>query len=818
MTLPGMLASLVWGAPDWLPAALGLAVVAAATLVWAYRRASGTPRLRAAAATLKALGIVTLVALLVDPLWSTTRVRPGENVVLVLVDSSQSMQVRGKGAAPSAGEALRTVAADERRPWLVRVKQDFDVRRYAFGDRLESRGEFETLAFDGRSSSLYAALEAFRGRYSGRPVAGIVLFSDGSATDTPGATGLASLPPIYPVLPPETAPADDVALVAASATQTGFEDAPVTVQAEARRSGFAGESLVCRVLDEAGKVVASQSQAPSKEGAAAFRFQFRPEKEGLSFYRLDVAPASQAAARAAPSTPSGTAASTSAKPAAANSAAPTSPADTANTEGGEATLANNQRFVQVDRGRGPYRILYVGGMPNPEHKFLGRALAEDRQVELVSLIRIARREPKFDFRTRAGETTNPLFRGFDKVDDETERYDQPVFVRLGLKDESELRDGFPKTADKLFAYHALILDDVEAAMFTTDQMNLISRFVSERGGGLLMLGGPDAFEKGGFARTPVADALPVYLERTQAAPAAPPAGGYRWELTREGRLEPWLRLRANEVDEQKRIEEMPPFRTLNRVSGIKPGAQITAAAVDNGGARHPALVIHTYGRGRAAAMLVGDLWRWRLQVDPENQDLEKTWRQLVRRLTADVPGRVAASSTSVVDDRMSAVRIAVRARDREYKPADNAAVEIAVTTPDGRTVNVSAEPSRTEAGLYEATYVPRLPGAYRAAAKVAGGDGEELGRTETGWTNDSAADEFRRLTPDRAALADLAAKTGGETVEVDELDSFAASLAARPAPETVQSLLPLRHTWWIFAFAVVCLSGEWGLRRWRGLP
>jgi hypothetical protein len=556
MTFPGLFATLVWGAPAWLPAALGLAIVAAVTLVWAYRRAHGSRRLRLTAATLKAVGIATLVALLIDPLWSTSRVRPGENVVILLVDGSASMQVRGRDGAASPGDAFREVVADERRPWLVRVKQDFDVRRYAFGDRLESRGELETLTFDGRSSSLHAALESLRGRYDGRPVAGIVLFSDGAATDALAEGGLAKLPPIYPVLPPETAPADDVALVSASATQTGFEDAPVTVQAEARRSGFAGESLTCRVLDESGKVIQTQTQIPSAEGTAAFRFQFRPEKEGLSFYRVVVAPASQAGASqaAASAAETATAGKNSTASGTGRKGEPDKPT--------EATLVNNERFVQVDRGRGPYRVLYVGGAPNPEHKFLGRALAEDRQVELVSLIRIARREPKFDFRTRAGETTNPLFRGFDKTNDETERYDQPVFVRLGLKDESELRDGFPKTADKLFGYHAVVLDDVEAEMFTTDQMNLLARFVSERGGGLLMLGGPDAFEKGGFARTPVADALPVYLERTKAAPAAPPTGGYRWELTREGRLEPWLRLRANEIDEQKRIDEMPPFRTL----------------------------------------------------------------------------------------------------------------------------------------------------------------------------------------------------------------------------------------------------------------
>jgi len=80
----------------------------------------------------------------------------------------------------------------------------------------------------------------------------------------------------------------------------------------------------------------------------------------------------------------------------------------------------------VDRGQGPYRILYVGGRPNWEFKFLNRAVAADEQLQLPALVRIARREPKFDFRTHAGDQSNPLYRGFDnKPKEEAERYDQP---------------------------------------------------------------------------------------------------------------------------------------------------------------------------------------------------------------------------------------------------------------------------------------------------------------------------------------------------------------------------------------------------------
>ena len=44
---------------------------------------------------------------------------------------------------------------------------------------------------------------------------------------------------------------------------------------------------------------------------------------------------------------------------------------------------------------------------------------------------------------------------------------------------------------------------------------MMADFVSLRGGGLLALGGRLAFAEGGYAGTPVAEALPVELETDQ---------------------------------------------------------------------------------------------------------------------------------------------------------------------------------------------------------------------------------------------------------------------------------------------------------------
>jgi uncharacterized membrane protein len=73
---------------------------------------------------------------------------------------------------------------------------------------------------------------------------------------------------------------------------------------------------------------------------------------------------------------------------------------------------------------------------------------------------------------------------------------------------------------------------------------------------------------------------------------------------------------------------MPEFKTLNPVETIKPGASILARATAADGASQPALVVQQFGRGRTAALLIGDLWRWNLhRTDHKQSDLEKSWRQ-----------------------------------------------------------------------------------------------------------------------------------------------------------------------------------------------
>lgn len=777
---------------DWIWPAGAVLAAALSLLAWSYRRSPAAGPVPRIALGLKLLGIVALALCLLEPIWSGRRATSGANVVVVAADNSRSMNIRDDGSAQTRGEVLRRTLEAGKEDWLASLAGTFQIRQYLFDSRLRRTSDFSDLAFDGASTSLGAALRTLAERYKGRPLAGVLLLTDGCATDlSEQLPDLCGLPPVYPVPIGRDRPRRDLALGNITVSQTSFEDAPVTIQADGEAVGFAEDTAVVELLDAAGKSIERQQWTPGRnDDKRTFRFRLRPDRSGVLFYRLRIADAAQEAWQENPEQPS------------------------------EATPANNTRTILVDRGKGPYRILYVAGRPNWELKFLKRAIEEDEQVQLVTLIRVAKREPKYDWRGHAGETSNPFYRGFDVQDKEqVEQYDQPVLVRLNTRDRDELRDGFPKSAEELFEYHAIILDDVEAEFFSRDQMDLIRRYVAQRGGGFFMLGGKESFQKGGFERTPIASILPIYLD---PMPPAKAGAGVRLSLTREGWLQPWARLRDNEKDEQQRLGEMPEFLVANRTRAVKPGARVVATIDANDSQHLPGLVAQQIGSGRSAALVVGDLWRWGMRKPEMHEDMDKFWRQTLRWLIADVPPRVSLQANRKLDETNQPVSLQVRVRDKAFEPMDNVTVSMEVLEPGGSSVRLTAVPASTESGQFEATYVPRASGGYCAHVTATDAKGGRVGEAETGWAVDLEGREFASIRANRAFLEKIARQTGGRVVEPDELNKFARDLPQQNAPISEVWVRPL----WdlpgvvpaVFLFSLACFIAEWALRRWKGLP
>jgi hypothetical protein len=317
-----------------------------------------------------------------EPQWTQQKPEAGANYYAVVADNSQSMTVFDPGLNRTRGEEMTGVLVTDPGAWRENLDDMFQVRRYGIDSRLHGLKDFSELTYDGGASGLGSALRQLGARYRDQPLAGILLVSDGNATDADmDQLDLAELPPVYPVVIGSNESSRDVSITSLSVSQTAFEDAPVTLRADISSVGFAGREVEARLyeadfsnqpsinngsLNDSASPVNQQTPieslvkgVSSDQETLNYRFQFRPEKPGVSFYRLEV------------------------------SVVPDALAGNDSTE--EATTANNKRLAVVDRDSEPHRILYVAGRPNWEYKFLNRSLDEDDQVQLVGLIRIAKK-------------------------------------------------------------------------------------------------------------------------------------------------------------------------------------------------------------------------------------------------------------------------------------------------------------------------------------------------------------------------------------------------------------------------------------------
>ena len=778
-----ILAELSLARADSILAVCGVALGLSALVIWSYRHVRMSGARRALALGSKLCGLFLLLACWLEPQWLTRVPKERANTVALLLDDSRSMRLAedSQPGAHSRGTVLQEAWRRGATGWRAVLERDFRIRSFTFGSGLRELGPLSELAFNEGPTALGAALAQTRERVGEAPST-ILAFTDGVASDLAGLDTTA-LPPVYPVLVGKPLSSPDLALGSVSSTLSPFEDAPATIQAEVRASHAGAPRVRVRIeavdpLPAAGaKTILAETEVlvPEATGRAMAQLQFEPLRAGATFYRVSIDSAQIAASS-------------------------------------EITLENNTRLLCVNRTAGPHKILYVAGRPNWEFGPLRRALDGDPEVQLRALIRVAKREPKFTFKGRGGDATNPLFRGFQNGENaEVQRYDQPVLVRVNLESPEELAGGFPKTADELFGFKGIILANLEAEFFTPEQQRLLQRFVSERGGGLLMLGGMESFEGGGWRGTPVETLLPVWLGKDSSQPA----GEFHWKLTREGLLEPWMRRRKTEAEETSRSAALPPLEVLNSVQGIKPAASVLALGQQGDDAR-PAVAVQRFGLGRSGALLAGDLFHWGIGQPEHASDLAKFWRQLSRWLVADTPGPVDVSAQW--NPATQATRLSVRVRDPEARLVEDAEVLLTIRrigADEGAAVRVRAEPA-PEAGVYTVEYPSLQEGALVAQAEARTSSGVSLGSGSVGWVQDPSEAEFSALSANVREMKELAEKTGGRMLALGELDAFVKQLKNAPNLATEIRIQPLWHTGLVFAAALLCFLVEWFVRRQNG--
>ncbi len=785
----------------WGWTAIVFAVLAIIILAISYRRSPLRGLPKTFAIGLKLLGLILLALVLMEPVILDELPKQNANDLVVMADNSSGLTIPLTQGEPAPSDTLIQILSSEPTEtypdWLAQLDDTFRLQPFLFGRNLKRINQFSELDFTSHRSDLSGALARTNQRFNKRPLAAIIVFTDGNATDadelesiladwkkSEDATGV----PVYPVLIGKNNPAaHDLAIARVDTKTTQFEDAQVTLEVIASARGEFPNPVEVYVQDKAGKELASkevvfppaQNKSTTSSQQLPVRLRLSSMPPGISFLKVGIR-------------------------------------QTGKNPISQLTERNDIRQISVNRGSGPYRILYVSGRPNWEYKFLRRSLARDSEIELVGLIRIAKREPKFEWRGRTGESSNPLFRGFQSdIPEETQKYDEPVLIRLNTTTPQELRDGFPKSSDELFeSYQAIIIDDLEAEFFTQEQQELLDHFVSLRGGTLIMLGGQESFQSGKWQNTSVGRLLPVYLDQIKNNNPSLEAA---YNLTREGWLEPWMRLRTGKEDETNRLAYMPPFFAINQIAAIKPGANLLATLTDSERRTLPAIITQRYGEGKSAAVTVADFWRWGMKDSEQQENLSKSWRQLLRWSISDVPRRVEMEKEEVDNGPLPMTRVSVRVRDEAFEPQDDATVLLTVTDLDGETSTLNAEPSLEEPGLFTAEYATEKEVGYRIETSVLDGEGQTIGIDEVARALNPEADEFSKLGPNESLLQQIASATGGEMLTIENITDLPSLLKELDLPVSEIRQRPLWHTPWLFLLALACFLGEWGIRRRQGV-
>jgi uncharacterized membrane protein len=442
---------------------------------------------------------------------------------------------------------------------------------------------------------------------------------------------------------------------------------------------------------------------------------------------------------------------------------------------GEKITGNNTLSRVMDVPRGRKRVLYVEGEPRWEFKFIRRALYDDPSVQLITLLRTS---------------TNKYYRqGVDSADD--------------------LKEGFPTTKEELFSYDGLVIGSFEAAFFTPEQQTMIREFVNLRGGTLLMLGGRNGLADGGWGASQVAEALPAKLEAGAAHTFVREKATVH--MTIHGRDSLICRLDSDAAKSAKMWDEMPQVGDYQAIGELKPAA-VTLLEGELGRDRFPLLVSQSYGRGKTMILATGATWRWKMQLDHEDERHHTFWRQLLRSLTASSPGPVTLTSDRSLYADDARVKLRAEVRTKTFEIANNAIVNVNVTPETGAPYTIEMHPSPDEPGVYLGDVTAAAPGAYRMEAKAFVGE-ESLGSAVTHvLRQDGVAEDFQPAQ-NRELLTRLAEQTGGRYWGVDDLAGLPEEIRFSEAGISARETLDLWDIPAMFLLLAGLKAAEWLLRR-----
>ncbi|HLJ47546.1 MAG TPA: glutamine amidotransferase [Bryobacteraceae bacterium] len=722
-------------ASGWVLLALIAAAAAALGITLWMRRNRVAPAVQGLRSVLVWMLQSALVALVLLLLWqpaiSVAELKPQQNIVAVVVDDSHSMSTVENGST-RIQKAVSTLNSG-----LIKdLQQKFQVRLYRLGERIERIQKTDNLGATLPATRIGASMSDLLADTATLPVGAIVLLSDGS--DNSGGIDLETINeirrqhiPVHTIGYGKEQFDRDIEMTDVQLPGRALPESRVQAQVALHQNGYTGQRA--RLTARADGRILGTKDILFKKDAQTEPVLLTVKDPGVQNVVFTI-----------------------------------------ETLGGEENRENNQMTRVLDVEPVKLKVLYIDD-PVWDYKFIRRAIEDDKNVEVVSMMR----------------TT------------QNKNYIQDPTGKAGY-----LQEGFPTKVEQMFDYQAIILGSVEANYFTSAQQELLHQFVDRRGGGILFRGGRSALADGGYGKPPFSDMLPVRLPERRDTFHRDPAYP---ELAPAGRDSLICRLEDDPERNVARWKGLPYLMNYQEVGPPKPGA-VLLAEMTAGGHKMPLLVTQNYGRGRTAVFATAGDWRWKMQQSKEDQSHIMFWRQLVRWLVNDTPTRVVASARNPILQDNGSVKLRAEVRDTTYLPTSDAQVEARIVDPSGTAQTIAFRPDPLDQGVYTADWSADRPGSYVAEVTAHRGQ-EDLGRdVVTFRREDGVAENFHR-EQNRELLEKLSSQTGGRYYRPSEASRLGQDISYSESGITVRETKDLWDMPIVFFVALLLPATQWLLRR-----
>ena len=713
---------------------------AAAGAYYAYRRVT-SDKYSIGLVVLRAATFIVLAFIVLRPVMNISTVLPQESYVAVVIDNSESMKIKDDGQTSRAEQLQKQL---ETTNFFKRLTDKFKVRIYRFDRNAERIDDIGRMTYEGKRTRLESATDLLGQELGTVPLSGVVLITDG--VDNASKQWIESLGrlearhiPFYTVGAGSDSITRDAEIVKVSAPRETLKESTAVVDVAYRSHGFSGRKATLYVREN-GVLLKSEEVILPPDGEIGEKSIDLPVKnEGTRLFSFSL----QAQDDRIPE--------------------------------------NNTLDSLVEIKNDHPQILYIEGEPRWEFKFLRRAVLDDPNIRLVTLLRSS----------------------------------QNKFYRQGIDKEEMLAEGFPKKREELFQYKGLIFGSIESTFFSQDQLKMVVDFVSNRGGGFLMLGGRNSFAGGRYQNSPIADILPVQMNAEDRTPII---GKLKMAITDYGRTHPLMKLSPDANANIKQWTDLPPLNDFNRTLDAKVGGIILARGqTEQSRGTDPILLAYQrYGRGRSMAFTSGSSWRWQMEMDHEDMTYELFWKQILRWLVNTSPDPVMITSDKDTYLPGEAVRLDAEIANKGFDRMNNAKVIAKVTNPDGTTQTISLDWSGAQDGTYQTELNATTPGIYQVEVQAAQGS-ENLGTNHSSFQVQDRPVEFYNASLDARLLQSVASSTGGRYYPLSRIGDVPDD-AVYVEGET--SFVEQKELWDVpFLFMLLCmtLGAEWFWRKAKGL-